>query len=399
LGGRLNFNGSLGGTGSMVIQDGGTLEVQSGILADTVNFAGVGTLEVDGLNLVTGTLNGLATGDVIDFAHAILTGAVVNNNTLTVTLVGGQTETFTLAGPLPAGDFFQTAIDGAGGTEVVVTNGALPPPPTYTWNNGTSGDWGTASDWSGAVVPDGTANATIDGTGAETVTVSANQAVNVLILDDANATLSVTDGAALSAFGGLAVSAIHEIDITNGELLFGGGSQTVDNSTINLGDYTMGYYGTLTTDTASLTPAVLTLGPNLIVNAGFGQIGSGSAAGDGIVNQGEINDTGYLSINGYAVANQGAIGGGGSLIINYESSFSNSGTISVINLSANGYGNFSNSGMISGSSLNLVDYYGSFTNTNTGTIAADVSGGSSSINSNGYGFDNEAPSLPPTVIR
>jgi autotransporter passenger strand-loop-strand repeat protein len=121
-GGRLILNGygSLGGTGSMVIQDGGTLEVQSA-LADTVNFAGVGTLQVDGLNLVTGTLNGLAAGDVIDFAHATLTGAVVNNHTLTVTLVGGQTENFTLAGPLPAGDFVQTEIDGAGGSEVVVT--------------------------------------------------------------------------------------------------------------------------------------------------------------------------------------------------------------------------------------------------------------------------------------
>jgi autotransporter family porin len=80
-GSRLIFSGSLSGTGSMVIQDGGTLEVQSGALADSVNFAGVGTLQVDGPNLVTGTLSGLASGDVIDFVHAILTGAPLSTTT------------------------------------------------------------------------------------------------------------------------------------------------------------------------------------------------------------------------------------------------------------------------------------------------------------------------------
>jgi hypothetical protein len=65
---------------------------------------------------------------------------------------------------------------------------------TYTWIDGTTGDWGTASDWSGGVVPDGTSNAAIAGAGTETVTVSANQAVNLLTLNDANATLAVING-------------------------------------------------------------------------------------------------------------------------------------------------------------------------------------------------------------
>ena len=278
-----------------------------------MNFAGVGTLQLDGPNLVTGTLSGLATGDVIALPHATVTNAVVNGTTLTITFAGGQTENLTLATALPTGDFVQTTIDGAGGSKVLVTNVTLPQPPTNTWNDGTSGDWGTASDWSGGVVPDGTSNATIGGSGTETVTVSANQAVNVLTLADTNATFVVTNGATLSAFGGLTVSAVHEIDVTSGTLLFGGGSQTIDNSTINLGGSGS---GTLTTDTASQTIAVLTLGPNLTVNAANGAIVSGNAADDGIVNQAAVNVTGGLSINGYAVTNQGAIVDSGSLSIN-----------------------------------------------------------------------------------
>src|SRR5438045_1883965 len=103
---------------------------------------------------------------------------------------------------------------------------------TYTWIDGTSGDWGTASNWTEGVVPDGTSNATIAGTGTETVTVSANQAVNLLTLNDANATLAV-NVTTLSAYGGLSVLAVQEIDVYGtGTLLIGGGSQTLDNTTI-----------------------------------------------------------------------------------------------------------------------------------------------------------------------
>jgi hypothetical protein len=96
----------------------------------------------------------------------------------------------------------------------------LPNVITYTWVDGTSGDWGTAADWSGGVVANGTANATIAGTATDTVTVSSNQAVNLLTLNDANATLAVTNGATLSAFGGVSDLAVKQIDIaglTNGQ--------------------------------------------------------------------------------------------------------------------------------------------------------------------------------------
>ena len=105
------------------------------------------------------------------------------------------------------------------------------------WVDGTSGDWGTSSNWSGDVVPTGVDNAAIagTGTGTETVTVSSSEAANLLTLDDANATLKVENYATLSAFDGLTMTAILAIEVTSGVLLFGGGSETLDGGTIDLG--------------------------------------------------------------------------------------------------------------------------------------------------------------------
>ena len=408
----LQGSGSLGGTGSFVINGGGTLGVTS-TLSNTVNFAGVGTLQLDGPNLFTGSISGLTTGDVIDFPHVTVTNAVVNNNVLTVTFVGGATENLTLAAPLPAGDFLQTAFDGAGGTKVVVADVTISPPPTYRWLDGTTGDWGTASNWSGGITPDGTSNAVIGGSGTETVTVSANQAVNVLTLNDANATLVVNGG--LSVYGGLVLSAIHEIDVS-GTLLVGRGSQTLDNATINLGSPSS--YGQLTTDTASQTPTVLTLGPNLTVNDVVnGIISSGYASGDGVDNQGAINVKTLLIIEGNTISNEGSIVGSGAVDVIYSSSlsvateatllatqsltidgqqfhasgaFTNNGTISSRNIDVRlGSGAFVNNGNISGNNLDF--YYGSsFTNGKTGTISAEGNSGYCGFNLYaGQFFDNE----------
>ena len=149
-GSRIVFaGGSLGGAGQMEIDGGGTLEVESGTLSDGVTFAdgAVGTLQIDGPGLFSGTISGLAPGDVIDFADATVTSASVSGTALTVTYEGGATEDYTLAAALPAGEGLQVQPDGEGGTEIVVTNGTAPPPPPFTWVDGTSGDWGTASNW------------------------------------------------------------------------------------------------------------------------------------------------------------------------------------------------------------------------------------------------------------
>ncbi|WP_167528912.1 beta strand repeat-containing protein, partial [Bradyrhizobium macuxiense] len=272
-------------------------------------------------------------------------------------------------------------------------------PLTYTWIDGTTGDWGTAANWSGGVVPDGTTNATIAGTGTETVTVSSNQSVNLLTLDDPNATLSVTGNAYLSAYGGLSASAVHEIDVTQGTLLLGGGSQGIDNTTINLGVWTPSYQlGILTTDPLSQLPAVLTFGPNLTINSAYGQIVSGNASGDGIVNHGTINDTANLSLSGYAITNDGAISGGSgtTLSINGSSSITNdaTGIISADNLSFNNGGAFVNQGTISGySSLYFSSAYNaSFANDGT------ISGGYLSFNQYVGAFDNRGTISGTSVV-
>jgi fibronectin-binding autotransporter adhesin len=110
VGGRLSLGGTLGGSGAIVINDAGTLELTAGTLSEVVSFAsgGVGTLQLDGRHLFTGTLSGLAIGDTIDFAKADVRASIAGN-TLTVTFADNSTENITLAGPLPAGDFLQTA--------------------------------------------------------------------------------------------------------------------------------------------------------------------------------------------------------------------------------------------------------------------------------------------------
>ena len=201
-GSRLILNGSLGGTGSMVIQDGGTLEVQSGTLADTVNFAGVGTLQLEGPNLVTGALSGLATGDVIALPHAIATSAVVNGTTLTITFPDGSTENLTLAAALPAGSYLSSPqLDGAGGTELVVLP-TTPPTP--------------AAPADSAVV-NGYVNAAHD-TAAQALTGTAQLGSTVTIYDNgtqvSTTTANATTGAWSFTLGQLADASSHSYTVT-----------------------------------------------------------------------------------------------------------------------------------------------------------------------------------------
>ena len=265
-GSHITIASSLGGSGKIEIDDGGTLEVD-GSPSNEVSFASgaVGTLQLIIRNLstrLTGEISGLAAGDTIDFrpfgGYAPVTGVSVNGTTLAVSFSDGTGEDYTLASPLPDGDTIHVASDGQGGTEIVVV-------PPFTWAvDGTSGDWGTASDWSPSGVPDGVDTASISRTGTETVTVSADEAVDDLTLDDPNAKLSITSGAELSV-NGLTATAVQAIEVADGTLHIGGGSTTLNGFALDLGGAGP---GTLTGD------GTLTLGPSLIVNATNGAIES-----------------------------------------------------------------------------------------------------------------------------
>ncbi len=112
-------------------------------------------------------------------------------------------------------------------------------------------------------------------------------------------------------------------------------TQTVSNETITLGNasgFTDTLYGY---DTTGAGAQVLTLASSVTVNAvGNATISSSYASGDGIVNQGVIDQTGgNLSIRGNASTNDGTIDAkatSGTLIID-PATFTNGGTIDVAN--------------------------------------------------------------------
>jgi hypothetical protein len=364
---------ALDGNGTLVINGGGTLEIADAV-ANNVSFGGdgTGTLQLDvnhGADF-TGTVSGLALGDVIGFVNDSISHLVVNGDTLTVTLAGGQTEALTLDGPLPAGDSLQLEV---GGEELVVANGPLAPPPTSTWIDGTNGDWGSASNWSGAVVPNVESNATIGGNGTETVTVSSNEAVNLLTLNDANATLAVTNGATLAANGGVTASAVNVIDIADGTLAVGGGAATFDNTTLDLGtwhfDPQLGNISTVGTLSAE-AGNTLTLGAHLTVNAFDGQI-----VADSLDNEGTIS----------------GVGGGGMLNIDTSASFINHGAIifSAVGSGTTGpasidtTGSFDNEGsiVVENGAEASIELQNTAAN---GSVMPDFNNGTMSVGSDGF---------------
>ncbi len=111
-------------------------------------------------------------------------------------------------------------------------------------------------------------------------------------------------------------------------------TQTVGNVTINLG--ASGSTDTLSdNDTAGSGNKVLTLASSVIVNAtGFSHFSDGGNSGDGIVNQGVINQTadGTMYVAGNAFTNNGTINakGTGALDIS-AATFANSGKIDIAN--------------------------------------------------------------------
>ena len=72
----------------------------------------------------TGTIAGLAVGDVIDLVGTQAQTATINGSTLTIKNSGGTTiATYNIAGAL-TGNAFVTYSDGAGGTDLILIGAA-----------------------------------------------------------------------------------------------------------------------------------------------------------------------------------------------------------------------------------------------------------------------------------
>ena len=121
-GGLLDINGLIAGTGKLVIDAAATLEL-SGQTAESVDFNGVSTLKLDTPTGYTGTLNGLAYGDVIEIASTTVSSATLSGADLLVTLSGGTKLDYALAGPLADGAVTISS-DGGTGSDITFYHGA-----------------------------------------------------------------------------------------------------------------------------------------------------------------------------------------------------------------------------------------------------------------------------------
>jgi fibronectin-binding autotransporter adhesin len=307
----------------------------------------------------------------------------------------------------------------------------------YTWIGGT-GDWNVAGDWDPAGPPTATDSATISEAGpAYTVTIDSADVAQSLTENSASAT--VDDIGSLTLGGTFTLSAGTFIlgqggtlsggttNLTGGTFACDGGTlkdvtfdgtldlsesdasvsiakgttvnnaagtgagtindtgqysciyfentQTFNNATINLG--AASGYSYLNEDDLTGAGTVLTLGSNVTIDeSGNAQVETGYRAGDGIVNQGSINQSGtgsYLEIYGTALTNSGTIAGassGGTLTI-ATVTFTNSGTLAVSNGDAVWIesSNFSNTGSITLTSGGSLYLDASFTLTELGTVS------------------------------
>src|SRR5437762_115732 len=87
-----------GGIARNTVINGGTEYVFAGGTANGVTFGGhTGVLQLEQPGSLTGVISGWQTGDAIDF-NGTVTGAVINGSTLQVTLSGGQSFSYQLAG-------------------------------------------------------------------------------------------------------------------------------------------------------------------------------------------------------------------------------------------------------------------------------------------------------------
>ena len=124
-GGLVAVETAITGAGSAIITGGGTLEIGSSD-AQTVTFADASTLKLDQPAEFSGQINGLALGDIIDFANnTSITSTSISGSTLTVNESSGGPLTFSVGGAL-AGNAFVVQSDGHGGTELVLATAAAP---------------------------------------------------------------------------------------------------------------------------------------------------------------------------------------------------------------------------------------------------------------------------------
>ena len=382
-GDNLIVQSALSGTGAITLASGGVAEFSGADIASVaVKFldGAADVLKIDTTASFASAIQGFAAGDTIDLAGVVATGATWAGNVLTVAESGGASLALALNGAY-AGATFNTSSDGAGGTDI--TLGAVVAPP-FHWATPVSGDWATGADWTGAVAPGATSNATIDAAGAYTVTISAPAGALSLTLNDA--------GAVVQDVGGLTVGGA--LNVTAGTLAIGGSGTAVTAASVNnAGTMTM---SAALESAAGYGPALITtfgvnvsgtfansgtfIGGDVAANANFGGqtvMVEGVVTAQSIVNTGTMQSGGanggatWLEAHG-SIVNNGTFAvpaGGASGLTQFfvdAPSFVNNGTVSL----ASPGGIF----MIYSSSVSGANSFLSSPATTTGTGSINLTG-------------------------
>lgn len=140
--GTVDITGTIGGTGTLTIDSGATLELGTvPTSAQTITFAAGGNANIGnqtGAHLVldhfgAATISGLASNDSIDLLGIALASATISGNTLTLTTTGGATATFTSNTSL-AGLGTTISSDNQGGSLVTIV-GSSPAAPAVSITN------------------------------------------------------------------------------------------------------------------------------------------------------------------------------------------------------------------------------------------------------------------------
>ena len=117
-GGTLKFTSNMQGGGTIGIAAGATLEL-GGVVFNTAQFQGQGTLLLDQGSAFLGTLQVATSGGTVDIASEVVTSATITGGSLVTTLAGGGVMSLKVSGAV-SGLKVSTITDGHGGTDVVI---------------------------------------------------------------------------------------------------------------------------------------------------------------------------------------------------------------------------------------------------------------------------------------
>jgi hypothetical protein len=322
---------------------GGTLQIVENSFTNSGTITAAssgGALTIEPTNFINSGTLAISDGDAVTIATNL-------SNTGSITLASGGSlylgGSFTLAelGKVTNSGgtvYIQGTLDNAGGTldgssglgQVVLDGGTIQGGTVIP--SGLGGFSNQRGNTLSGVTYDGTLDVSGRGDSAD---LAGGTVVNGTLDLGSGASARLASGTVVNNAAGTGAGTINDTGVDS--TLYFDRRQTFNNVTINLGSTSRGYSYLFEHDPRQDARAVLTLGSNVTIDeSGGAYIETGSYAGDGIVNQGKINQAasgGALYIEGPSFTNSGTItaaSSGGALTID-PTTFTNKGAIDISN--------------------------------------------------------------------